>query len=111
MSEPERQIMSLLGEALEHSSPEERVAFLDKACAGDAGRRARVEELLRAYQAAGNFLQGNRPPSEPVATVDDPIRERPGTVLGPYKLMEQIGEGGMGLVFVAIARRCSSLQR
>jgi WD40 repeat protein/serine/threonine protein kinase len=101
MSEPERQIMSLLGEALEHSSPEERAAFLDKACAGDAGRRARVEELLRAYQAAGNFLQGNRPPSESVATIDDLIRERPGTVIGPYKLMEQIGEGGMGLVFVA----------
>jgi serine/threonine protein kinase len=48
----------------------------------------------------GHFLQGNRPPSEPVATIDDPIRERPGTVIGPYKLMEQIGEGGMGLVFV-----------
>src|SRR5207247_4232073 len=35
------------------------------------------------------------------ATLDEPIAERPGTVIGPYKLMEQIGEGGMGLVFVA----------
>src|SRR6516164_6543139 len=101
MSEPERQIMSLLGEAVEHSSPEERAAFLDKACAGDAGRRARVEELLRAYQAAGNFLQGSRPPAETVATVDEPIREVPGTVIGPYKLLEQIGEGGFGVVFMA----------
>jgi serine/threonine protein kinase/tetratricopeptide (TPR) repeat protein len=101
MSEPERQIMSLLGEAVEHSSPEERAAFLNKACAGDAGRRARVEELLRAYQAAGNFLQGNRPPSEPVATIDEPISERPGAVIGPYKLLEQIGEGGFGVVFLA----------
>src|SRR6516162_3845979 len=101
MSEPERQIMSLLGEAVEHSSPEERAAFLDKACAGDAGRRARVEELLRAHQAAGNFLQGNRPPAEPVATTDEPISERPGTVIGPYKLLEQIGEGGFGAVFMA----------
>src|SRR6516225_8259486 len=102
MSEPERQIMSLLGEALEHSSPEERAAFLDKACAGDAGQRARVEELLRAYEAAGNFLQGNRPSFEPAATVDErPISERPGTVIGPYKLLEQIGEGGFGVVFMA----------
>jgi len=93
--------MSLLGEAVEHSSPEERAAFLDKACAGDAGRRARLEELLRAHQAAGNFLQGNRPPAEPVATVDEPIREGPGTVIGFYKLLEQIGEGGFGIVFMA----------
>jgi tetratricopeptide (TPR) repeat protein len=101
MSEPERQVMSLLGEAVEHSSPEERAAFLDRACAGDAGRRARVEELLRAHEAAGNFMQGNRPPAEPVATVDEPIRERPGTLIGPYKLLEQIGEGGFGVVFMA----------
>src|SRR6516165_9809395 len=102
MSEPERQIMSLLGEAVEHSSPEERAAFLDKACAGDAGRRARVEELLRAYQAAGNFLQGNRPPSELVGTVDEAsLSEGPGTMIGPYKLQEQIGEGGFGVVFMA----------
>ncbi len=101
MSEPERQIMSLLGEAVEQSSPEERAAFLDKACAGDADRRARVEELLRAHQAAGNFLQGNRPPAEPIATVEEPIREGPGTAIGPYKLLEQIGEGGFGVVFMA----------
>jgi WD40 repeat protein/serine/threonine protein kinase len=101
MNEPERQIMSLLGEAVEHRSPEERAAFLDKACAGDAGRRARVEELLRAHQAAGNFLQGNRLPAELVATVDEPMRERPGTVIGTYKLLEQIGEGGFGVVFMA----------
>jgi WD40 repeat protein/serine/threonine protein kinase len=102
MGEPERQIMSLLGEALEHSSPEERAAFLDKTCAGDAGRRARVEELLRAHQAAGNFLQGNRSPAAPVATVDErPLPEGPGTVIGPYKLLEPIGEGGMGTVWMA----------
>jgi eukaryotic-like serine/threonine-protein kinase len=101
MSEPERQIMSLLGEAVEHSSPEERAAFLDKACAGDPGRRARVEELLRAHQAAGNFLQGNRLPAEPIAAFDAAATERPGTVIGPYKLLHQIGEGGMGIVWMA----------
>src|SRR5262249_36291005 len=99
---PERQIVSLLGEAVEISSPEERAAFLDQACAGDPGRRARIEALLRAHEAAGAFLGGNRPHQGPTITVDElPISERPGTVIGPYKLMEQIGEGGMGLVFVA----------
>jgi tetratricopeptide (TPR) repeat protein len=101
MAEAKRQIMSLLGEAVEHGSPEERAAFLDKACAGDAGQRARLEELLRAHQAAGNFLQGDRPPAQPAATLDEPIREGPGAAVGPYKLLEQIGEGGFGVVFMA----------
>jgi hypothetical protein len=43
----------------------------------------------------------DKPALDISATIDDPIRERPGTVIGPYKLLEQIGEGGMGLVFVA----------
>ena len=101
MNEPERQIMSLLGEAVEYPSPEERAAFLDKACAGDAGRRARIEALLQAYQAAGNFLQGNSPNTEPASTALQPIPELPGTAIGPYKLLEQIGEGGFGVVFMA----------
>jgi tetratricopeptide (TPR) repeat protein len=101
MNEPERQLMSLLGEAVEYRSPEERAAFLDRACAGDAERRARLEALLRAYEEAGNFLEGDRPPGAPGATVDAPISERPGTVIGPYKLLEQIGEGGMGTVWMA----------
>jgi serine/threonine-protein kinase len=98
---PQRQIMSILGEAVEFPSPEERAAFLDTACAGDADRRERVEALLRAYEAAGSFLENSRSRSELGVTDDEPISERPGTVIGPYKLMEQIGEGGMGLVFVA----------
>src|SRR5262245_55913660 len=101
MNEPERQIITLLGEAVEYRSPEERAAFLDKACARDAGQRARVEELLRAYEAAGNFLQRNTLPSEPVTTVNEPVTERPGTMIGPYNLLQQIGEGGMGTVFMA----------
>jgi serine/threonine protein kinase/Tfp pilus assembly protein PilF len=56
-----------------------------------------VEALLKAYEEAGSFLE----PPGLVATVDDPVRERPGSVIGPYKLLEEIGEGGMGLVFVA----------
>src|SRR5262249_5326471 len=101
MNEPERQIMSILGEAVEYRSPEERAAFLEKACAGDADRRARVEALLRAHEAAGNFLQGDPTPRAPVAAVDEAVCEQSGTLIGPYKLLEAIGEGGMGTVWMA----------
>jgi serine/threonine protein kinase/tetratricopeptide (TPR) repeat protein len=101
MNAADRQIMSILGEAVEHHTPEDRAAYLDRVCVGDPKKRARVDALLGAYEAAGNFMQGN--PSIPAqqATVDEPITECPGTLIGPYKLQEQIGEGGMGLVFVA----------
>src|SRR5262249_23796173 len=85
-------------QALECQAPDELHRFLDAACGGDAALRARAEELLQAHQDAGNFL-GGLPPL--AATQDEPLAERPGRVIGPYKLMEQIGEGGMGLVFVA----------
>jgi serine/threonine protein kinase/tetratricopeptide (TPR) repeat protein len=55
--------------------------------------------LLQAHEQPDNFLEA--PAAGPVATVDWPITEKLGTVIGPYKLMEQIGEGGFGLVFVA----------
>jgi eukaryotic-like serine/threonine-protein kinase len=87
---------SIFTEALDKRSPDELVAFLDGACGSDAALRARVENLLRSHEHAGSFLR------KPLAaTVDQPAREQPGMVIGPYKLMEQIGEGGMGLVFVA----------
>jgi serine/threonine protein kinase/predicted negative regulator of RcsB-dependent stress response len=90
---------TLFAQAIEIASPEERALFLEKACASDLELRREVENLVRDHFRAGEFLA--RPAAHIVVTVDDPIRERPGTVIGPYKLLEQIGEGGMGLVFVA----------
>jgi WD40 repeat protein/serine/threonine protein kinase len=88
---------SIFAAALEKSPGTERDNFLDGACAGDAALRGRVEKLLKSHHEAGSFL---RPP--PAATVDHtPPTERPGSVIGPYKLLEQIGEGGMGTVFMA----------
>jgi serine/threonine protein kinase len=87
---------SIFTEALNKRSPEELAAFLDGVCGSDAGLRARIENLLKSHEHGGSFLR-----KPPAATVNEPIAERPGTVIGPYKLKEQIGEGGMGLVFVA----------
>src|SRR4051812_12277744 len=89
-------VESIFFAALEKNTPEEGAAYLDEACGPDANLRQRVERLLSAHPKVGTFLRS------PVPGLDEqPITERPGTVIGPYKLMEQIGEGGMGLVFVA----------
>ena len=77
----------------------DRAAFLDEACGSKIDLRCQVEALLSEHDQLGSFLES---PAVPLATtVDEPIREGPGTVIGPYKLLEQIGEGGFGVVFMA----------
>jgi serine/threonine protein kinase/tetratricopeptide (TPR) repeat protein len=84
--------------ALECASPDARAAYLDSACGGDAELRARVEALLQAHDHAGRFLVDNDPPrNEPALTA----HEGPGTHIGRYKLLEHIGEGGFGVVYMA----------
>jgi serine/threonine protein kinase len=77
-----------------------RAAYLDQACGDNQALRQEVESLLQAHEAPGSFL-GRLGAGRGMTEDYPPITERPGTVIGPYKLMEQIGEGGMGLVFVA----------
>jgi serine/threonine protein kinase/tetratricopeptide (TPR) repeat protein len=81
--------------ALDKADPAERAAYLAAACGGDELLRQRVELLLKAHSDPGSFM-----PS-PAATIDAPVAESPGTVIGAYKLLEQIGEGGMGTVWMA----------
>src|SRR5262249_12225894 len=86
-------------EALEKHDPQERAAFLDRVCGDDPELRASVEALLSAYDA-GEFLE--LPATAMADTVDEAVaRELPGAVIGKYKLLEQIGEGAFGIVFMA----------
>jgi WD40 repeat protein/serine/threonine protein kinase len=84
---------------LDIDDPAERSAYLDQACADNPALRTEVEKLLEAHNKPGPFM--DRPAPALVATVDEPIAERPGMMIGSYRLMEEIGAGGFGLVFVA----------
>src|SRR6266704_3353538 len=98
MSEVKADAKAIFLEALDCKGADELMRFLGQACGSDAALRMRVEELLRAHRDAGAFLGGAEKPD---ATRDEPLAERPGTTIGPYKLLQQIGEGGMGVVWMA----------
>ncbi len=96
--------------AAERTEPQEREACLRQECQGDSELRRRVESLLRRHEQGGAFL--DRPAFEPPAIPGsqpsdlheqeaDPCQESAGALLGSYKLLQRIGEGGMGVVWVA----------
>jgi WD40 repeat protein/serine/threonine protein kinase len=89
---------SIFGQALEIESAVERAEFLDQACRDDPALRAAVEELLRADARSGDLLDL---PEASAATIDHPAAAAAGDRIGPYKLVEVIGEGGMGVVYLA----------
>ena len=103
--------------ALSREDPAGRAAFLDEACAGDAPLRQRVESLLTEHQRLGSFMNGPSlathaipqsgldqvaPPTDPEATeLFTATSVGPGVKIGPYKLLQPLGEGGMGVVYMA----------
>ena len=112
MPEPSEREIEIFNAALELPAAE-RAKYLDEACARDGDLRHRVEELLKASQGAGAFLESQAPGAnpdsigggdpKPAATVRVtlPATENPGDRIGRYKLLQQIGEGGCGIVYMA----------
>jgi WD40 repeat protein/serine/threonine protein kinase len=86
--------------ACQLGSLEARADYLEQVCGGDDALLDRVKALLRVYDKEQSFLEA--PPPGVDATIQlSPVTETPGTVIGPYKLLQKIGEGGMGVVYMA----------
>src|SRR6266540_536794 len=102
MTEQPNREVAVLNAALE-LRPAERAAYLDQACAGDAALRKQVEALLQAHEQAEGFLEA--PPArldfKRTVRMEIPLTEKPGDKIGRYKILQQIGEGGCGVVYMA----------
>ena len=96
---PPKKEEKIFYQALE-KSPQQQKAFLKKACGNDQELYNRVEALLKAHDLQDGFLESPILNSE-VTLDDSPLSEGPGTVIGRYKLLEKIGEGGMAVVYMA----------
>jgi eukaryotic-like serine/threonine-protein kinase len=94
MNKRHDQIECLLNRALEFK-PAERAAFLAGACGADDELRQKVETLLRAAAEAEGFMEGV------TVLAETPLSEGPGTIIDRYKLLQKVGEGGMGVVYMA----------
>src|SRR5436190_7225626 len=97
-------VETILSEAVAIADPAGRAAYLDRACGGDAALRERAGRLVADHFRAGSFLEHRPAAPGPAATATYPTAggaPAVGTRVGPYALRELIGEGGMGLVFVA----------
>src|SRR5437870_7808756 len=99
MNEPQKPVGAIFDAAIE-LPPERRAAYVQAACASDGAVRQRVEALLRAHDSAGTFMDSLAVDPRRESPVVKPA-EQPGDKIGRYKLLQQIGEGGCGVVYMA----------
>ncbi len=81
--------------ALALTTPEERLSYLNEACADDEELKRRAEALLEAHLGSKEFLE------VPLVKPSECLGYGPGSSIGPYRLLQEIGEGGMGVVYMA----------
>jgi WD40 repeat protein/serine/threonine protein kinase len=107
MSAESPKLDSIFCDAIEIADPEERAAYLDQVCGTDDRLRRRVELLVAAHFEAGGFLKtatvsaNDTRPFLADSTTNPAASAEAGTMLGPYRLLAPIGEGGMGAVWLA----------
>jgi WD40 repeat protein/serine/threonine protein kinase len=93
-----RKLRSIFDEVLEIPDGDQRRVYLDEVCRGDPALRLNIEELLRTQKTVGEFLAD---PKRDAPGANDPVTEQEGARIGRYKLLQKIGEGGCGLVYMA----------
>src|SRR5208337_3530306 len=99
MSEPHKPVGAIFEAAIE-LPPERRAAYVQESCAGDDPLRQRVEALLRSHESAGMFMDSLAVGPRQETPAVKPA-EQAGDRIGRYKLLQQIGEGGCGVVYMA----------
>jgi hypothetical protein len=96
---PNRDLV-IFSEAI-HLPPDQCAVYLEHACGADVKLRQKLEALLKAHDQVGDFLEQSPQRSVMAAKSETSIGEQPGDRIGRYKLLQQIGEGGCGVVYMA----------
>jgi len=115
MDNSDSPLRNIFADALEIEDARQRSAFLDRVCGKGSGLRREIEELIKAEAQAGRFLpdqpggseargvlsESGGAPAQNLALLQVPVTERHGDLIGRYKLLQKIGEGGCGVVYIA----------
>ncbi len=104
MSNPQPSEKSIFQETIEIASADQRAAYLDRVCGDNLQLRAEVQALLDAHAESGDLLDSPDAVLAAAVKIAPLVTEKPGALIGRYKLLEEIGEGAMGVVYMAEQR-------